>query len=247
MGTVSIRDHIRWGRDPPSEPTDTLVLTSPARYFVDIRVLKKALPSSEETPVAGFPGLSLSLSLGNLDWAIGGTSASEARTRHDGPSFSHSVFTHWVDSRTRQPETATDEGDMFPQPDGTTLEKGRMVNPATGDESDYEELWRDGEPKHLPSVAKCTVLQLHDDAQDTRGLFVQLGQYAQGVLRVGDVFTAERWLWRQSDLKWERAFSIGREETQSLDDIIPTFRKDVIKGDKVEARSGTWTVLEAGA
>ena len=37
---ISIRESIRWIPDPFSEPTSTLVLTSAAKRFVDIRVLK---------------------------------------------------------------------------------------------------------------------------------------------------------------------------------------------------------------
>lgn len=241
MATVSFRQHIRWGRDTPSEPTSTLVLTSPARYFVDIRVLKEALTS----PNGAVPDRSSKLSIKHLDWAIGGTSSSQPRTRPDGTAFSHSVFTHWVDSRTREPENATDAGDMFPQPDGTTLETGRMVNPATGLETDYEELWLDGRPEHPSALPKWTVLQLHDDTKDTRGLFAQLGPYAQVVLRVGDLFTAERWEWNHTTSKWEKAFSIGHEKAPFLDDVIPAIRKGSQKGDNFDARTGTWVVVDA--
>lgn len=40
MGSISIREHIRWLPDPASEPTSTVVLTSPGRRFVDLRVLR---------------------------------------------------------------------------------------------------------------------------------------------------------------------------------------------------------------
>lgn len=40
MGSISLRDSIRWLPEPASEPTSTLVITSPKRNFVDIRVLR---------------------------------------------------------------------------------------------------------------------------------------------------------------------------------------------------------------
>lgn len=43
MGSISIREHIRWladGEGEAGEPTDTVVLTSPGRRFVDVRILK---------------------------------------------------------------------------------------------------------------------------------------------------------------------------------------------------------------
>lgn len=244
MGTVSFRDHIRWGSDPPSEPTSTLVLTSPNHYFVDIRVLKTALAqiSHEASSNSDRPP---SLAREHLDWAIGGTSASSMRTRPNGTQVSHSVFTHWVDSRTTEPESATDEGDMLPQPDGTTLETGRMINPATGVETDYEELWRDGTAKDVPALAKWTVLRIHDDSQQKRGMFVQLGKYAQAVLRIGDSFTAERWEWNSSSSKWVGSFRVGDDDAFPLDDLIPTTQEVHQEGDKVEAWSGMWSVLES--
>lgn len=246
MGTVSFRDHIRWGSDPASEPTSTLVLTSPGHYFVDIRVFKTALThqsSESSTKAGGTP----SLARKHLDWAIGGTSASTQRTRPDGTHVSHSVFTHWVDSRTKEPENATDEGDMLPQPDGTTLETGRMVNPATGNETDYEELWRDGAAENVPALAKWTVLRIQDDFQQKRGMFVQLGQYAQAILRMGNIFTAERWEWDSSQSKWVGAFRVGDDEAFPLDDLLSTSQEVHHVGEEVEVWSGTWSVLEASS
>jgi hypothetical protein len=54
MGSISIREHIRWFPDAASEPTSTIVLTSPERRFVDIRILQdfgdvEERPSQEGT------------------------------------------------------------------------------------------------------------------------------------------------------------------------------------------------------
>ena len=42
MGSISLREFIQWLPDEPSEPTSTIVVTSPGRRFVDIRVLRPA-------------------------------------------------------------------------------------------------------------------------------------------------------------------------------------------------------------
>lgn len=39
MASISFRKFIRWVPDEAGEPTSTLVLTSPEKRFVDIRVL----------------------------------------------------------------------------------------------------------------------------------------------------------------------------------------------------------------
>lgn len=242
MGSISIREHIRWGSDTPSEPTSTLVLTSPGRrFFVDVRILKTALEQLTDTCQAPRDGLEGS----QIDWAFGGVSASTQITRDVGSQVSHSTFRHWVDSRTTEPEKVADEGDMFPGlVDGTTLETGRMVNPATGMETDYEELWRDEEPLPVEGLAHCLVSQLHDDEEQKRGLFVQLGQYAQGVLRIGQLFTAERWEWNRAVSRWDLSLKAGNMEAPSLGRLLVDAGKDCHEGDTIHDHSGVWTVIE---
>lgn len=151
-----------------------------------------------------------------LDWAFAGTSSSEIKKLPDGSNIVHSRWQHWVDSRTEQAETVADEGDMFPQTDGTTLETGRMVNPATGLPTDYEERWRDVEPISTERSGGgaeegrkvCVVLQLHDDVNRARGMVVRVGQFCQGLLRVRDGLSLERWEW-ESEKGWRRMAKMG--------------------------------------
>lgn len=105
---------------------------------------------------------------------------------------------------------------MYPQPDGKTIEKGSMINPADGHITDYEELWSDLEPKAVLSQTTgenrriCAVLVLEDDANKARGMVVRVGQYAQGVLRVGEEVDVERWEWEEGKERgWRRAVKIG--------------------------------------
>ncbi|PSR88791.1 hypothetical protein BD289DRAFT_460340 [Coniella lustricola] len=243
MGSISPRLHIKWGSDAASEPTSTLVLTSPGRFFVDIRVLRSVLDESRTSSRdAGSP---LQLSPEQLDWAIGGTSTSiDLPTQPDGTTASRSTFHHWVSNRTLDADAVADVGDMFPQPDGTTLETGSMVNPATGLNTTYEELWDDQEPQPVPGLPACTVLRQHDDANHTRGLFVQVAQHAQGVLRRGNIFTAERWLWDRESSRWEHLFRVGDPQADSLHDLVPALNTQFHKGQQMEVPSGTWSVIE---
>ncbi|CCF45250.1 hypothetical protein CH063_03553 [Colletotrichum higginsianum] len=184
MGSISFREHIRWIPDEASEPTSTIVLTSPQRRFVDLRILKSA-PTADAAQTTH--------AAGRLEWGIAGTSSSTLRDDGAGGQVRHSRWEHWIDSRTTDPENAADEGDMYEQADGLTLEKGRMVNPATGEETDYEELWRDVEPAAVAGA---------------RGSVVWLGRFCQGISRVGEDVTAERWEWRD-DGGWRRTMRIG--------------------------------------
>src|ERR1700712_1231817 len=106
-----------------------------------------------------------------LEWAFAGTSSSELRHPQDSKAVVHSKWRHWVDCRNPDADGVVDEGDMYPQTDGRTLEKGCMVNPATGKLTDYEEVWKDldaiavgkDSSEEERQKACCVVLHLQDD------------------------------------------------------------------------------------
>ncbi len=96
-----------------------------------------------------------------------------------------------------------------------------MVNPATGVETDYEELWRSPRILATPSkpgldgaagetATRCVVLRLQDYERGEFGMVVLLGQYCQGLLRKGDTITVERWQWEPETRRWKKEFKIGR-------------------------------------
>jgi hypothetical protein len=232
---ISTRAFIQWLPDPPSEPTSTEVLTSREKFFVDIRILKDS---------------------NEIDWAFAGRSESH----HNGPTGTTSTrWHHTVDSRfLAHPESVIDQAEMLPEdPEtGIALEKGSMVNPATGVETAYVEGWRETEVRHVPEherdvleafgrdlerrgvrfvecdperedvvrrdgnslleegslsargVLTCCVLQHEDAARRSRGMVVRVGQFCQGVLRIGDEFAAERWEWTPQ-AGWKRVFATG--------------------------------------
>lgn len=124
----------------------------------------------------------------------------------------HSKWKHWIDSHHGDAEGVNDEGDMIPQRDGLTLERGAMVNPATGKMTQYEECWKDVEPvpiKDKYKKGKCVVLQLHDDQNKARGMVVRVGQRCQGFMRIGDRMTLERWVWHMGSRGWQRLVRMG--------------------------------------
>lgn len=48
MASISIRKSIRWLPGEAEEPTLTVVLTSPARRFVDLRIVKPAASATAD-------------------------------------------------------------------------------------------------------------------------------------------------------------------------------------------------------
>lgn len=202
---ISRRDYIRWGNSSSSEPTSTLVLTSKTGWYVDVRILRTPSSSTEAgghdsmldcDDAKIFDGIQKeSLKIDRLDWAFSGQG--HATPAH-GDLPAKSRWHHWVDSKTLLSEPAIeDEGFMYPQDDGRTLEKGVMVNPETGVESEYEEMWRDI-PVWRPKTwnegsASCVVLVCEMPERGIRGAIMRLGHWCQGVLRVGEEVWVERW------------------------------------------------------
>lgn len=232
MADISVRQYIRWPPAPPSEPTSTVVLTSPSRHFIDVRILIHDEPGKGD--VHGDS---------KLDWAFAGTSSSQPGQE---PGTRHAVWRHWVDSHSTEPETVRDEAVVNETggPDGSELESGRMVNPETGAEADYEEAWSSVEPLvDLGSEGRpaCVVLRTWDDDRGVRGMLIRLGQFCQGILRDRDAVTVERWNWDQ-DGGWSLSARFGQDRlpVKALLGDMQTLKAD----DVVEDGTKTWKVIE---
>ncbi|KAK3399912.1 hypothetical protein B0T20DRAFT_452063 [Sordaria brevicollis] len=123
--------------------------------------------------------------------------------------YTRGRWTHWVDSRISHSSTddeggddaEADEGDMYrvPEDEKLTLERGRMVNPETGREEGYEEVWADGssgEEGDGDKEKRCVVWEVDVDDEEgkkKRGRVVRVGRWAQGLLRRGNEVVCERW------------------------------------------------------
>ncbi|KAI9833186.1 MAG: hypothetical protein M1819_003809 [Sarea resinae] len=244
--SISIRRHIRWVPDKASEPTSTLVLTSSTSHFVDVRIFKPTSDEEPELPNQGGP-------LERLQWAFAGRSHTDKATKGDGDGDDappHAIWEHWVDSNSDSP--AADEGDLWTQPNGETLEKGRMVNPDTGRLTDYEELWADAAIQRtgLDPKRGCVVLRLEDRKNRARGMVIRVGGWCQGIYKLGNEVNVERWQWVSTKEvsedgdesgDWERVMKIGSR-------FLPcavTFRLDrVHQGNTVHAGDAKWEVIE---
>lgn len=226
MADISVRKYIRWIPAPATEPTSTVVLTSPARRFVDVRILRGPGPGE-----------------GRLDWAFAGTSSSQPAQE---PGVRHAVWRHWVDSSTAEAETVRDEAEVRDTGDaaGAELEAGRMVNPATGVEADYEEAWVSVEPEatELEGESAYAVLRTCDDEHGVRGMVVRVGQFCQGVLRVGEAVTAERWEWYRKG-GWTLSARFG-EEKLPVETLVGDVGSLTVNG-FIENGERTWRVVEA--
>ena len=214
---ICTRTHMKWGPAAASEPTSTLVLSSPAGRFVDMRILNAFLPHGYDVrnkpqPHASAPCIRLPASA--LDWAFAGRAVSEGVV--DSPGVKRCRWTHEVDSRTAlRGKPLADEGLVRPHPtrEGLVLETGCMLNPASGREEGYEEVWEDLDVENVrgesfdqgAAVVRGSVVQLRCvvltmDEESRKGVFICVGHWAQGVYRRVPVdsssqeeFWATRW------------------------------------------------------
>ena len=188
----------RWSQlpDPPSEPTSTIVLTSAAGSFIDIRLFKTA----ERDRVSYVGGNNDE----DVEWAFAGF-ADSSPAKDGRPA--HTVWTHWIDSKSNTP--VSDEGDMYPQPDGDVLERGNMQKPGTGQNCDYEEVWHDLEIRVLEGENHriCTVLKADSPSAHVKGMLMRVGDWCQGILKTSEGLTIERWQWLDVEERCEEQSS----------------------------------------
>ncbi|KAF7892578.1 uncharacterized protein EAF02_000116 [Botrytis sinoallii] len=232
---VSIRKHIKWGDRAAKENTNTLVLTSADKHYVDIRILDPShpLPNSTTDPQA----------ILRLEWGFAGTAISTPAVFKDGDKSilikpAHTQWVHEIDNKIRNPgPNDRDEGYMYPV-EGTNevLEKGAMVNPDTGKVEDYEELWEDLEVGMMEGEKSdyfmSWVLKTKD-AGEVNGMVIRIGEWVQGVMRKGDDFSVVRWKWTTEE-GWKRVLAIG--EDFGLDSKV--FEREISVGDSIKVDSG---------
>ncbi|KAG9941561.1 hypothetical protein KCU85_g9563, partial [Aureobasidium melanogenum] len=232
---VSERRGIRWLPDDPKlqEPTSTLVLTGSRGQFVDIRIFCNP---GETLPNEGGPS-----SL--LDWGIAGKSTSTVIDDGSSRSVCHSTFSHWIDSRTDTP--GPDQGDMYPQSNNTTLELGAMYNPLTNSEQAYEELWVDYSASAVEGIRWSIVIDLDDPEHNAKGRVVRVGEHCQGILKVGEHVTVERWGFEVSEKEskgdWRRLARLG---DLFLPVSLAFTPEQVIEGNVLSYGDYKWVVKE---
>lgn len=251
---ISVRKHICW--DPynggqPSEPTSTIVLTSARNFYVDVRMLKADDTGAQSTMHGG------QNSFAGLDWAFAGTS-STLRSPIAGDTAEIMEWQHWIDSRHPKEESkdeVRDVGRCYQQKNGDTQELGSMVNPDTGVETEYEELWGSSaiestEPDTTRKVA--VVLQTVerprdgtdtnvDTVADCKGLVIRVGQHIQGLAIHNGNATVERWTYNRDRKQWQKVVCLGSSELPCPRLFDPI---RVAQGEKLSCGRVSWQVME---
>lgn len=240
--TISERISFRWLPDPPSEPTTTLVLTSPKGHFVDVRIIKPSTEISSPQPPT-VPNLDVeAASSGSsasphhkLQWAFAGLATHSTTATGQ----SKGEWLHVVDSK--HPAGFQDSGVFEDLPNGDSLERGVMFDDEQGEEREYEEVWRDWEAD--PRAFRVWELHRLDGEGDTkqeeggvRGYLISMGLYAAGIVKKAGTGELGITRWSKKDGIWVREYALGE-----LFDWLPT------PGTEAESRAPkpyTWKSIE---
>lgn len=134
---------------------------------------------------------------------------------------------------------------MYPQSNGTVLELGIMHNPAANATQPYEEIWADFSASAVDGTRWSIVIDLEDVEHRAKGRIVRVGEHCQGVIKVGEQVTVERWKFEeckeQGKSDWKRLARLG-------DLFLPcslAFRAEMIKeGNTVTYGDYKWTITE---
>ncbi|KAL8724976.1 MAG: hypothetical protein Q9166_007650 [cf. Caloplaca sp. 2 TL-2023] len=201
LPSVSRRKHYRPVPGEPSEPTSTIVLTSPRNFYVDVRVYN--IPQTQTPPARNtFDG--------HLQWAFAG----EKDSYYSGGK-NISTWGHWIDSLSDDP-VQLDTGEMIELEGGDVLEKGEVVDEETGEVRRYEELWGEVELDTVEGGEgrTCVVARTDEEGVDWRGMMIRIGGFCQGILKGRDGLAVERWEWVRGEGggKWERTVRFGEGE-----------------------------------
>lgn len=246
-----------------------------------MRILKSALANSDGGGGGG-PFASSDPDGHIIEWAFGGkthtreitnkkTSAGVGGGGEVAGPYKHSVWEHWIDSKSTSPSTTTtapDEGDMYTLPNGDVLERGKQSDARTGKDYEYEELWTDVKIEPIPGERNdveegreeegggarkkrvSVVIKAEDRQGKTVGLVVRIGGWVQGVMRNTDgTVGVERWCWKGGEDEGE-----GKEGwtcvVQVGDGMMPcpmTFGGAAVflkEGQRIPGSGGVWTVVE---
>lgn len=212
----STRISIQWGQSEPSEPTDTLVLTSPGSHYVDVRLLKK-----DRSPQWVFTGKVIESINDNGEQV--------------------QTFTHEVDSTNQE---IMDSGVFSLLENGDEKETGRMKNPETGLEDDYIEIWRQLDPSERKALrappeptkdVKSFVLVKMDSQGSVAGKIIRIGNWTQGVAKDQGEIHYVRVFHDSTELSLEIIDKVGHWPRELLE----------LKNAKIGMAIGEWTVIEA--
>ena len=226
---ISTRRGIAWGLNPRKEDSSVLVLTSPNRYYVDVRYALQGKPT------------------GGPFWAFGGQVTYTALPDlNEGPGVGiRGEWNHPIDSMGNT--EGVDRADLFVLENGDQIEVGLLENPETGKEDRFMEYWTippslDISRNHAETPYTVAVLR---HQEKLIGLAIRVGDFAQGIRQVdgpeSGVLTA-RWTYESESSNWQGTAMGDAKE----DDIPMGWLLGARKLNDVHPGIEQWTIVELG-
>ncbi|CDK28320.1 unnamed protein product [Kuraishia capsulata CBS 1993] len=181
QSVMSVRISIQWPPAEANEETTTMVLTTPGAHYVDLRPLKNSL--------SVFPY--------QWNWAMAGEEVVIAENEIE---FSHEFFNSMSIIKMQENKLkdidekvemgGRDIGKFQSLESGDRREDGVMVNPDTGLEQPYIEIWRSLNPNTSTPASQVALegttstVSICLDVTTDRfvGRYIRIGSWGQGVL-----------------------------------------------------------------
>jgi hypothetical protein len=223
---ISTRRGIAWGLGPRNEDSSVIVLTSPNRYYIDVRFALVGDPTAG--PFWAFGGQVKYSGLSGLD---------------DKPGVGiRGEWNHPIDSMGNT--EGVDRADLFTLDNGDQIEVGLLENPETGKEDRFMEYWTSPTSTEAgvngPNDSPYAVAVLKE-GNKLVGMAIRVGDYAQGIRQstqspCGILVT-----------RWMRGFGDWEKDTMSNDeeDAIPIqwLMEARTLGD-IKSGVEAWTIVE---
>lgn len=238
--SLSTRVSLQWPPNAPEELSNTLVMSSESGHFVDIRIFRQFYPLGETDVSRPFDEVFQWCMSGIENPLDGGTI--EFKKELDSAAVSEAL------QAGKQPESLLGRPDIghFSEIEGSQNRKetGSMVNPDSGKEEDYIEVWKSLDPvehtfnmevrEKKPFIHKAIVLKVSDAVFE--GKLMQLGNWKQGLLytRLTCTFSVIR---SYHDKEWKDLIKYG---ANSFPRELACKAGEVLEHDGVK-----WECLEA--
>lgn len=163
------------------------MLVSKEGHFVDTRIYKPPLGGAGAQPAT-------------LQWAFAGKTDLNQRDAMAASSQEAMLvkWKIWIDSTLPDARSgAEDVMYYWHEPNGGLIQKGTIEDPESGESTDFEVLWAPIAtiPYEVPGGPTSVVFKFQDRAEGGKGLVVRVGNWCQGLLKVGGQTTIERWVW----------------------------------------------------
>ncbi|KAJ9649671.1 hypothetical protein H2201_001814 [Coniosporium apollinis] len=199
------RRSVVWANGNNNQSISALCLTSVGKHYIDIHVQTSTVSGQPELPNEGGP-------TDRLEWGSAGglETVSESLLPQHG-------FTRFLRADIINDPSHICEGDWFHvEAANHYIERGHRPRRPTGHLTHYEEIWEHIPVQPVKTGTTNLSIVLTACTPTARGMVIRTAHVCQGILRINDEVTVERWCWKPRGSRgsrsgnWERVLRLGR-------------------------------------